>query len=206
MNRQVEYIIGITGSKGHGKDTVADMIKDILETDMEIKVAKLALADPMKEILSDLTGFPIELIEDLKRQEENGKVTISYSTGQTRTTVRKLLQILGQSVKRRLENDFVWAEALMDRIYSNEFLENGANCVIIPDIRFAFERNFINSSKPCNVFSVIRVENPNVPSNDSHESETNILSVPSDYTIVNDGSLDELKEKVREVVKEIFGA
>ena len=206
MNRQVEYIIGITGSKGHGKDTVADMIKDILETDMEIKVAKLALADPMKEILSDLTGFPIELIEDLKRQEENGKVTISYSTGQTRTTVRKLLQILGQSVKRRLENDFVWAEALMDRIYSNEFLENGANCVIIPDIRFAFERNFINSSKPCNVFSVIRVENPNVPSNDSHESETNIFSVPSDYTIVNDGSLDELKEKVREVVKEIFGA
>lgn len=64
---------------------------------------------------------------------------------------------------------------------------------IIPDTRFENEAKAIKDRNGL----ILRVNNPRVVSTDTHPSETSLDSYQFDYVIENDGTLEELYDKVR---------
>jgi hypothetical protein len=177
-------IIGIKGLAGHGKDTVANMISEYLSPNM---VCKLSLAEPLKEIVSILTGVP-------KNSIDSNKGTFLPEFGMN---MRCLLQKLGTDVMRDQFHPDTWiqiAERRLGEVPAHQV-------VVIPDIRFENEIQFVRRNRGI----VIQVHRPNLPLDPqvhSHVSEQ--LKADCDFTIVNEGSLQDLRIRVYEVMKELF--
>jgi len=74
---------------------------------------------------------------------------------------------------------------------------------VITDARFPneIERVHEKLGKKCDIIS-LRVERPSLPiNNNAHISETALDDYFFDYTIINDGTKKELKEKVKEFLE-----
>lgn len=185
-------IIGITGRKYHGKDTVASYF---LEDD---KYHKISFADPLKEICKTLFGFSDEQVYGSLKEtiDPNWNVTPRLvlqfvGTELFRDNIGKILPDVGQ--------DF-WVRCAINRM--NSILEKDPNArFVIPDIRFLNEieyiRNFTFHGKPVS-FHIIRVFRPDIPINENslHPSEMAIDTLPVDSVIVNDKNIPVLYKKI----------
>lgn len=184
----------------------------------------------LKQIASILTGIPIEKFEDQEFKKsylgpEWDKWTVGYNdkygsekkhfgsgkeanefidklgeeggyfiygNDHERLTVRSFLQKLGtESVRNGLHHN-TWINALFA-----DFTEDSK--WIITDVRYPNEYEAIKQRGGV----MIRV-NRGEQSKDAHISETALDDFKFDYTINNNGSLDELKENVSEVLKAIL--
>ncbi len=204
----IETIIAITGNKGHGKDTVAEFIREILESDLEVKAKRFAFADTMKEIITKTLKLPLDSVESLKRAEQHGRV-ISCNVERpmqplifSDITMREVLQNFGQGMKD-VFGEQVWVKHTVHEIQKDW---DKINCAIISDVRFPFEVEFLKEQKivfcPVRVIKVVR---PDEIVEDTHESETEIEKIKEDYLIVNDGNLSTLYNKVYNTIRLIYG-
>jgi rhodanese-related sulfurtransferase len=86
--------------------------------------------------------------------------------------------------------DNIWIAALEKRI-------QGYENVVISDVRFPNEIDFVRSAGGV----IIRVKRGEDPTPEKlatlHVSETAWNSYEPDYTVTNDGTIDELKEKIK---------
>ena len=173
-------IILISGKARHGKDTCAEMVKGELETHGE-KVLIAHFADLVKYVCK--TFFDWDGIKD-----EYG---------------RYILQYVGTDVVRTKNPDF-WVNFLSEilSIFSDEW-----DYVIIPDTRFP---NEIEGMKkfPAKVIH-LRVRRNNLVSpltekQQQHPSETALDYTEPDRWIENDGTIEDLEEKVSRFVREEF--
>ncbi|RTK92531.1 MAG: hypothetical protein EKK61_03795 [Rickettsiales bacterium] len=269
-------IIGISGKIGSGKDTVgkiiqylinSDLIKEmsfkdfnksysqnfLYEHDWQIK----KFASKLKQIVSILTGIPIE---DLEKQEIKNKVLgeewerwynyhyklktnnnpkgrldnycatqievekqhnlISNSISEhsftvEKLTVRKLLQEIGTDAMRDVIHPNIWINALFsdykpigdypiikeDKYIKDEYIYPNW---IITDVRFPNELEAIKDKKGISIrlereqeFSMFNEE---AISKHSHPSETALDNAEFDYVIDNNGTIEELIEKVKEIL------
>lgn len=166
-------VIAISGKAGSGKDTVANIIqKRLAEQWISCKIIHYA----------DLLKFICEKYFDWDGQkDEKG---------------RRLLQHVGTDVVRSWDANF-WVDfvATMLRLFGNRW-----GYVIIPDARFPNEIDRLRESG----FDVthLRVERPEYESDltdtqKAHPSETSLNNYKPDFTIVNDGTPEELKEAVQ---------
>lgn len=176
--------IGIKGLAGHGKDTVANMIADYLSPTI---TAKVAFADPLKEILSIVCGIPKDRIDQSK----------PVMVPEFGMTVRTMLQKIGTDAMRNQLDDEVWIKIAERRIKDIP----RHKVIIFPDVRFENEINFIKRNKGI-ILTVQRPENVFDNSVYQHVSEQG--NFETDYTIVNNGSLDDLRRKVYSIMGEVF--
>ena len=178
MNKR--YIIGITGKKNHGKDTIANIIKE------KYNFKIIHFADPLKKGCSHIFGLTYDQLYGNKKDiiDEYWKIT-----------PRKILQFVGTNLLRnQLSNiipqieDSIWIKHLEKILIDNPYTN-----FIIPDIRFQNEVNMLKKHHSI-IFKVIR---PNLLNEDDHISEKGIDKINEfDKLILNDSTIDDLYNKV----------
>lgn len=171
-------IIAISGRARHGKDTIAQMLKDELEDDYT-KVLITHYADLLKYICKTYLDWNGE-------KDEDG---------------RRLLQYIGTDCVRRRAPDF-WVDFIISIL---TFFDDRWGYVFIPDVRFP---NEVVKLRACG-FDVthIHVERMNfdnglTEAQNLHVSENEIMNIKPDFYIYNDGTLDDLRIKITEWIKE----
>lgn len=181
-------IIGIAGEKRHGKDSVADFIPH------PKRIVKLA--EPVKEIARLVYGLTEAQVDG----NEQDKETVIPEWG---VSPRQIMQKIGTEMGRGIHPD-TWIRLLRKRI--DDFLSwikinpgDPPIIFVVSDVRFPNEAEAIRSWGG----SIWRVLRPGLPSSgvDPHPSETSIKTIRPDLTIINDGTLAQLKEKVEYLYK-----
>lgn len=172
-------------------------------------------AGKLKEIASMLTGIPKHKFEDQEFKKTNlssewdcnppGKVGTVYRQPMT---VRDFLQKLGTDAIRDGLHTNAWVNALMAD-YKEKSSECGTskmgttvNCVdypnwIITDTRFPNEADAIRKEDGV----LIRVERPGVKPINDHPSETGLDHYKFDHVIKNNGSIQDLSDQVKSILR-----
>jgi len=174
-------IIAISGRAQHGKDTIANMMKEQLEDEFS-DVLITHYADLLKYICKQFLGWD-------GNKDEDG---------------RRLLQYTGTDLVRRRAPDF-WVDFIISIL---TFFDGRWEYVIIPDVRFP---NEVEKLRTCGFdVTHIHVERDNfdnglTPEQNLHASETQIMNIKPDFYIHNSGTLDDLNDKITEWIKENIG-
>jgi hypothetical protein len=182
-------IIGINGKIGSGKDTIGDIIQKICITNdgPEFEVKKFA--GKLKQTASLLTGVSVKHFED----QEFKKLDMNPEWGMT---YREFLQKLGTEAMRDGLHTNVWVNALFTdyRLWSDGSKDWYPNW-IITDMRFENELEAIVKKGGI----TIRVVRPGTVIG-NHPSETALDGFIMHYEIINDGTIEDLIEKVKEIL------
>ena len=183
-------IIGLVGFIGAGKGTV----RDILVRDHGYH--GFAFADALKDAVSTIFTWPRGLLEGDSNASRAFRERVdpwwSHKLGYE-VTPRLILQKMGTEACRHGIADNIWIAALEKRIH-------GYEDVVISDCRFPNELDFVRSAGGV----IVRVKRGEEPSLEEqmkmHISETAWNYVVPDYVIDNDGTLQELKDKIKLVL------
>jgi len=208
-------IVGLVGFIGSGKDTVAKQF-------VQQGCVQDSFAGPLKDMCSTVFGWDREMIEgetvESRDFRETPDIFWSKKLGIPNFTPRLALQLIGTEVLRNHFSQDIWLNSLEYRIRRN----NETNCVVISDARFRNELDLIKSMGGVIIwvqrgelpewFDTAKTAYNNAISRkimetkyrDVHESEWNWAGYPVDYTIKNDGTLEELQDKVQIISKEIL--
>jgi hypothetical protein len=175
-------IIALTGLKGSGKNTVADMIPGAY---------CLGFADPLKKFCGEVFGFTAEELYGPSEARERPSATFRRPDG-TPLTARFALQTLGTEWGRNCDPD-VWAKSGVAR--ARKLQDFGAT-VVITDLRFVNEARIVREAGGY----VWRIHRKGLTA-DSHPSEAEVMSDEMEayvnVEIGNVGTLEELKETVQ---------
>lgn len=175
-------LLAFGGLKGSGKDECA---KPLIEQGW----VHLKFADPLWQCLQALDlevkylGCNIKLnsvIRDLGREEAKKQVPV----------VRRLLERIGTEMGRGVLGEDIWVEYMANRILE---LPEDAN-IVISDCRFSNEADLVRKLGG----QVILVRRPGVLQGE-HRSES--LDFDFDAVLQNVGTVEELYETIREMVK-----
>jgi len=196
-------IIGLIGQKRVGKDTVASIIK---EFDNEYKC--MALADPIKDIARIMFNFSEKQLYDAEKDIIDNKWNIKpreffeqFGTDIMQFDIYKYLPALESRVPQRK----FWVLSLLSKLEKNDK-------VIITDIRGQHELEEVIKFDPHAKF--IRIIRPTGNNNNDLVDKTNIQlqthitqmepnQIGEEYiteTIINDGTIKDLKEKVKKIL------
>jgi deoxynucleotide monophosphate kinase-like protein len=181
-------IIGLTGRKGAGKDTVGQMLVEHYD------FTRIAFADKLKEAVANLFGITIEQVDELKNSPSHIRITrargaqnsisMPYSDTITLLYWREFLQRFGTEMGRNtFGEDFwvkLWLEALPDK-----------GDVVATDVRFENEIHAVRASGG----KIIEIIRPGHEP-DGHASEEPLDQYLIDEWIGNDGTIEELRAKV----------
>lgn len=170
-------IIGISGKKGSGKTTVAEIIKKYSKKTTEI----LNFADPLK--LGCIYMFNLEPNQVWVHKEQKD---IWWDV-----PIRKILQVVGTELMREHlpkyipEMDKVWIRMMEKKIQNSH-----ANLIVVGDVRFLDEHELIKKLGGI----VLRVERLQKDHQDEHTSEN--TDFPYDFLVRNDGDIRDLETTV----------
>ncbi|MBP3461010.1 MAG: hypothetical protein J6K21_01175 [Bacilli bacterium] len=171
----------ISGKARHGKNTVSDIIKEYYES------------KNMKTINDSYAYY----IKDYARR-------ISNWDGSEETKPRELLQQLGTNlIREKIDKLFFINRMIEDLKVFSYFYD----IITISDGRFEEELDIIKN-KFDNVI-LIKVDRPNFDNGlteeqKKHPTETSLDNYKKfDYIIENDSTIEKLKEKVEQVLKEV---
>lgn len=212
-------IISISGKIGSGKDLTAQIIqclcflkemnipysisavnynleKHFTENNYYGKWQVKKYAGKLKEIVALLTGCTVRDLEnqDFKNKElgdewiNTNSVINGYDISKP-PKYRELLQWIGTEAMRNVIHQNVWVNALFSD-YNEE------SKWIISDMRFPNEMEAVKKRGGI----TIRIERPNT-NKGTHPSETALDNVEFDYVIQNDGTKEDLIEKVYTILK-----
>jgi hypothetical protein len=190
MSDQKRVIIAFTGKKRHGKDTCASVFSE----------NKKILINSFARLLKYVVGILFCMDQDTQlngcRKEE-----IDQRWG---VTPRELLQVVGTDLFRvtlqkclpHMElRPSLWVKRMemwIDEVPTQKD-------IVITDCRFVDEACMIKRRGGV----VVRVVRPGITEDDTHASETEQNNIEADYTIVNDGSILELHQKVSDLYKQL---
>lgn len=188
-------IIGLIGQKRVGKDTVANIIKE-LEPDYRT----IALADPIKDIARIMFNFNEKQLYDAEKDEIDTRWNIKpreffeqFGTEIMQFDIYKYLPALENVVPQRK----FWVLSLLSKIKENDK-------VIITDIRGQHELDEIVKVNPNAKF--IRIIRPSISSNvgtNLHITQQEPDMIASHWitnTVVNDGTIDDLQVKIKTIM------
>lgn len=201
-------IIGLVGFIGSGKGTVGDIF-------VSNGFVKDSFARPLKDACSSMFGWPRDLLEGdtevSRKWREEPDVFWSEKFGYT-FTPRYALQLMGTEAGRNVFHEDIWVISLLNRA-------RGRN-VVVTDVRFKNEINYIQQ----NGGIIIRVKRGEEPewyelAEDAnqgfysaklhmeelgiHQSEWDWVGSEFNYIIENDGTVDDLGNRVKSILQYI---
>lgn len=205
-------IIGLSGRKAAGKDTVADILV------RDHGFTKVSFAEPIKtmvEALDPIVGYdvyaPCSCGEDGCAPEvDEVRLSDLYDMGYDNETikdspwgdeVRALWQRFGTEVMRA-EDENYWVDKAAKAV-----LESTEDRIVFTDVRFPNEAEMIYSLGGPFTFdgsmyfseitsSVWQISRPESETEDGHESESWAGLLDEEVQIINSGTLEELPEAV----------
>lgn len=206
-------ILGITGFIGSGKDTIADY----LCTEHGFK--RLSFAESLKDAVSAIFGWRRDLLEGVTNSSrvwrEERDDWWSERLGME-ITPRRVLQYWGTEVCRNGFHQDIWVASLENRLRQAE------DSIVITDCRFANEVRAIKNAGGITM-RVSRGRQPewyNVAADLNrgpghigwaiakdvlnkhgvHASEYSSVGLQYDYMVDNNGTIDELYQKINDLV------
>lgn len=184
-------LIGLMGIKKSGKDTCADYLVN------NFGYQKKSFADPLKAACAELFLFNDQQLYGTQEQKEtpdprwfgcSPRVVMQFvGTELLRNNLDKIMPGLGNNIfTHRFK---LW--------YQEECYKNPNLCIVIADVRFQNEVDFIQSLGG----RIIKIERPSVKTNDMHQSEMELQSITNyDDLIMNTGTLPEFYEKINNII------
>ena len=207
-------IIGVCGFIGSGKDTIADYLTNFHGFRRE------SFANSLKDAVSQVFGWDRTMLEGRTKQAREWREQVdtwwAERLNMPNLTPRWVLQYWGTEVCRKGFHDDIWIASLENK------LRNSKDHIVISDCRFPNEIKSIKESGGI----VIRVKRGPEPEwyNDAadvnagpkctswalasgrmsklniHASETAWVGTKFDAVLENDGSIDDLFSKVKDLV------
>ena len=198
-------IIGLVGFIGSGKGTVGDILE-------QKGFIKDSFAKPLKDVCSVMFGWPRELLEGdtevSRKWREEPDNYWSEKFGR-QFTPREALQLMGTEAGRDVFHKDVWVISLLNRAKGKD--------VVVTDVRFKNEIQYIQDNGGI-VIRVKRGEDPNWYSKlekiqletertkfmqfeHIHKSEWDWVGCEFNYTIANNGSIQDLGKEVERVLQ-----
>ena len=174
-------VVCISGKAQHGKDTTAGMIKTALES-MGHTVLIAHYGDLVKYVCRTFFGW----------------------NGEKDAYGRSLLQKVGTDIVREQRPNY-WVDFVKDML---SMFPNEWDFVLIPDSRFPNEIDGLKQAGFIVIHLRVRRENfesPLTTEQQNHPSETALDHVVPDFLIVNDGTLEDLYNKVCNLVVDRYG-
>jgi hypothetical protein len=221
----MQYLSSRNNLTGSQKEYLKDLkyLSHILGKKGKYKIKKYA--DKLKDIACLLIGCTREQLEDREFKEkplgpewmkwftEDGLAPKDNNAGVGEVlTPRKLLQLLGTECGRDIIHPNIWVNALFADFENNksEWLSGLNSKWIITDVRFPNEAQAIKDrggvvirvNRPCPECKVIEGHKFGCLTYKKlieHPSETALDNYDFDHVIENDGSIEDLLEKVKQL-------
>ena len=168
-------LIGLySPAPGCGKSTLADLL---------IEHQRVSFAAPLKSAVSHmLNQLGLSALHYIYVDKE----AIIPGLG---VSARHMLQTLGTEWGRACIHPDFWVK--IARAKTERIMNNGGS-VVVDDVRFPNEVAMIRELGG----ELWRIERPGVSYDGSHESEGGLESIIPDRVIINDGTIDQLKERI----------
>ena len=202
-------IVGICGFIGSGKDTAADYLVNFHEFRRE------SFAATLKDAVAAVFGWDRDMLEGRTKQAREWREQVdpwwAERLGMPNLTPRWVLQYWGTEVCRRAFHDDIWIASLENK------LRTSRDDVVISDCRFPNEIAAIKKQGG----SVIWIQRGTIPhwysiatkanrgdtkakqwleNEGIHSSETAWAGTDFDHVVSNDGSIEELYSKLKNLV------
>lgn len=186
-------ILGLHGHQGVGKDTVFNIISSQYPD-----AIRLAFADKIKESLAALFGVSIREIDILK--EEHGIFKVESDSFQHSYTWRGFAQRYGTEAHRDIFGKDFWVNLILPQPDKEGIKLHEDKLWVITDIRFINEAERVRELGGW----IINIQRPNKSIKENHISEERLDKKYIDYEIINDESIEILRERVMKVVDELI--
>lgn len=165
-------LIGITGEKGAGKDSLGAAL-------VRTGFTRTAYADPLKAICIMMFGLTHDQVNGTVEQKE----AVDPRWGKS---PREILQLMGTDVARTIHAD-VWIRLMFNGIDAAETMNRGAAPMnwVVTDVRFENEADAIRERGGI----IVRVERPTPQGNQKlaqHESEAGAKLIEADFVVYNE--------------------
>lgn len=192
-------IIGVCGLIGSGKGTVADILQE------EHGFKKISFADSLKDAVANVFSWDRELLEGATDESRHWREQVdpwwADRLKMPELTPRLILQLWGTEVCRAGFHQDIWIASLERKLL-------GDTNYIVPDTRFPNEINLIKKIGG-EIWCVKRGPDPSwfsqyrlggSPPNYIHSSEWEWARSTFNTIVENNGTLDDLKETVKNLV------
>lgn len=184
-------LIGLTGLKRSGKDTMYNYIKEKINQD----VISLAFAKPLKDICKIVFDLSEEQLYGNLKEEEDERYGI---------TPRVIMQKVGTELFRNKFSEVfpelnydknIWIKTLENQLKK---YKNTEKIIFITDVRFKNEYDLVKKHNGI----IINIEREGLENKDSHISENELKNEEYDYKIKNE-NLEDYYKKIRELYNKI---
>jgi len=178
-------LVAFAGRIGSGKTAASGLVPGIQDC------GRLQWADPLYAALAAMLGVPEDSLRDRTTKESS---VIVHGVEPIEVEVRKALRTLGTEWGRELVNADLWVSIAVQRMRARHDVF-GVNTFAICGTRF---RNEVATVRRLGG-EVWWIDRPGVepPPPSAHTSDLSITPDDCDAVIVNDGTLDDLAERVR---------
>lgn len=188
-------LIGLSGKKRSGKNTVADFMLEWAE-EYGFPASQQAFAEKLK--LSAALAFGCSaheaafFCEDLK---ESGTISVTSDEFDFEISGREFLQWYGTEAHRQVFDDQFWIKQLLP-----ENLNHQDELIVITDVRFPNEAEAIRIVGG----DIIRVVRTDSETADEHASEQPLPEDLIDIEILNDSNLQNLRWAARTAIERLY--
>jgi len=173
-------IIAISGKKGSGKSTIGEIFRNngyILDS----------FANSVKDICTILFNYDRNKLEGITEEDRKWR---ENTNNKYNITPREAMILVGTEFGRKMINENIWIDTLFNRYDKNDNKK-----LVITDLRFPNEYEEIKKRGGI-IIRINRYNNKNL----HYETECLLDEYKFDYIIDNNGTIDELKDKINKIL------
>lgn len=198
-------LLGLMGLAGAGKDTVADILVTLAPMD------RRAFADALRIEISEAFGLDVRFLQERALREkplmqlalrnccdEEFAAWATDLQGEPAVSPRRIMRRWGDW-RRWQRPDYWLTRAEQARVAA---IFDGHQAQLWTDVRYPNEADWIRSRGGM----LWRIVRPGLEQDRSHDSETAADRIEADATILNAGSIDELRMRVVDLADALEGA
>lgn len=177
----------LTGWSGCGKDAAATLMVE------EMGFRRVAFADAVKQECAIIYGIPVERFYSGKDRPLERHIHC-YPIART---PRELLLL--HALDERAKDDALYARMVVDEIRDG-IGDSDMNRIVISDWRYRVELETIRSAFPDARIITVRIQRPGIQQS-THPSEHELDTMVPHFTLRNDGSISDLRDALKSLLR-----